>query len=649
MAGFSEQKKREMKKKKSIRHINTQDGGDALYKIAVDSHVQGDLLSAEKYYRELIKIGYSCHGVFLNLANIYKNRGQMSEAISIYKKAMNVNPTEPVLYSNLANIYINLGCYDQALVLTLKTLELRNDYPTAVKKLIALLGRIKQSPSNIKNVIGAYELVLNRTDISHLSLSKIFLQAFLPAIKNASASKPIICDQNHSLKVLSEDWRFCKSISLLIPSSSDAELFFTRLRKELLTLATHEGSIPLRLKTLTEALASQCYLNEYVYSTSQDEKVMVAGLVNKATENQEATNKFLAIVACYEAIHLTGIKPELIKNYPTPDYYSEELIRSQFNEPQEENEIKNFLQEKCIIFDEISKRVQEMYEVNPYPRFKYSDFTASNYSEPISNAIELETTRKNLSFPVALSSPGASPKILIAGCGTGNQVIIANRYQNAEITAIDLSSSSLAYAIRKTNEYEMNNTTFIKMDLLNISALGDLYDIIECSGVLHHMEQPSDGLSALVQQLSPGGYIKLGLYSEIARKVIVDARLVIQKLGIRSTPESIREFRRKVINGEIRELLDLPKFATDFYSLSACRDLCFHVKEHHFTIQTLKILLDDQGLAFCGFMLPEQIKKLYRKQYPEDRELTLLTNWAKFENENPSTFKGMYQFWAQRR
>ena len=59
------------------------------------------------------------------------------------------------------------------------------------------------------------------------------------------------------------------------------------------------------------------------------------------------------------------------------------------------------------------------------------------------------------------------------------------------------------------------------MDLLSVSDLGVLFDVIECSGVLHHMEQPADGLSALVQQLKPGGYIKLGLYSEIARKVIV--------------------------------------------------------------------------------------------------------------------------------
>ena len=194
----------------------------------------------------------------------------------------------------------------------------------------------------------------------------------------------------------------------------------------------------------------------------------------------------------------------------------------------------------------------------------------------------------------------------------------------------------------------MNNTSFVKMDLLNVADLGDIFDIIECGGVLHHMENPPKGLSALLQQLKPGGYIKLGLYSEIARKVIVEARKTIQTLGINSTPESIRNFRKKVLAGEIKELLDLPKYGTDFYSLSECRDLCFHVQEHRFTTTSLQKLLDSHGLTFCGFMVPDQIKKLYQKIYPEDHDMTSLSNWGEFEEEHPSTFAGMYQFWAQK-
>ena len=46
-------------------------------------------------------------------------------------------------------------------------------------------------------------------------------------------------------------------------------------------------------------------------------------------------------------------------------------------------------------------------------------------------------------------------------------------------------------------------------------------------------------------------------------------------------------------------------------------------------------------------MLPERIKKIYQEQYPEDDDMTSLSNWGIFEEEHPLTFAGMYQFWAQ--
>ena len=193
----------------------------------------------------------------------------------------------------------------------------------------------------------------------------------------------------------------------------------------------------------------------------------------------------------------------------------------------------------------------------------------------------------------------------------------------------------------------MKNVIFEKMDLLNIADLVGMFDIIECSGVLHHMDKPSDGLSALIQKLKPGGYIKIGLYSEIARNVVVEARKIIQTLGINSTPISIREFRQKVLSGEYQELSPLQQ-RRDFYSISTCRDLCFHVQEHRFTTESLQKLLDSHGLTFCGFMVPSHIKKLYQEKYPEDNEMTSLFNWGAFEEEHPSTFTNMYQFWAQK-
>ena len=256
------------------------------------------------------------------------------------------------------------------------------------------------------------------------------------------------------------------------------------------------------------------------------------------------------------------------------------------------------------------------------------------------------TTKKKLQFLEVLVANNSRPKVLIAGCGTGNQVVIASRYKSAHITAIDLSSSSLAYAIRKAKDYEMGNVHFRKMELLGLACLGERFDIIECSGVLHHMEDAAKGLSALNNQLKRDGYIKLGLYSDIARQVIVKARAKIKQLGIKSTADGIRYFRQKVLRGEFKELLNLPQFGNDFYSLSQCRDLCFHVQEHRFTADRLHKFLNAEGLEFCGFVLPDAVKKNYRHQYPLDIDMTSFQNWDYFEMENPSTFRSMYQFWA---
>ncbi len=575
-----------------------------------------------------------------------KMLGNLDQALASTLKSLELQPDNPTAHMNLGGIYIDLCKLDQALASTLKSLELQPNNREAVNNLRAFIGQLSLSPSNAMDLTRAYDLLLQQTDISHRKLTTIFLQAFLPTIQKASASDPIISENNEALKALARDWRFHKSLTLMIPPSSEAEGFFTRLRNELLKIAIQEGTITEQVKSLTETLAAQCFLNEYVYTSSQKEDDSIAQLIEAAARNQEDTNRYLAIIGCYKAIYTTGINPVFISNYPTPNDSSKELITAQFKEPRQEKEIKTSFQGKQNISDTISQKVKEMYEDNPYPRFKFANYTVSKLAKPIFKAIELETSKKDLSFTEELKSPTVTPKVLIAGCGTGNQVIQASRYKNAAITAIDLSSSSLAYAIRKSMEYGMDNVTFKQIDLLNAADLGEIFDTIVCTGVLHHMDNPSDGLSALVQQLKPGGYIKLALYSEIARNIIVKARKTIQALEIDSTPESIRAFRKKVLDGEIKELLELPKFAGDFYSLSECRDLCFHIQEHRFTTASLQKLLDSHGLTFCGFMVPEQIRKIYQEQYPDDSDMISLPNWGEFEEKYPSTFEGMYQFWA---
>ena len=711
MSGFGEQQK---KKKKSSPQFKTQTGGEVLHKMAVDHHMRGDLVSAEKAYREAIKAGYMHPDVFSNLGVIGQYSGRPEEAILLYEKAIKLNPKSPNAYSNLGSIYKDLGQLDQALASTLKSpelkpenptahtnlggiykelgqldqalaatlkslelkpdnpvahmnlgwiykelgqldhalastlksLEIKSDPPVALTNLKVLIDEIKLSSTNAQNLTKTYELLINLENFSHKKLSRVFIQAFLETIKLAAKFDLIISADNNALTSLASDWRLRKSLALFIPPHQEIEHFLTRLRKELIGLAANQQKIPDNLKALMEALATQCFLNEYVYAQSPEEEEMVNLLIHALSRDQETFNQYLAITGSYVPIYLLSINQEWLENYPTDTYESRTFITTQLDEPKEEVRIRATIQIDSEVTNAVSVKVQEMYEANPYPRYRYADHVDKSSARIISKVIGIESTKSNLQFAEALTSNQARPKVLIAGCGTGNQVITSSRYKNAQITAIDLSSSSLAYAIRKVQEYGMDNVDFRKMDLLDVAALDERFDTIECSGVLHHMEDPAKWLSALNQQLKPGGYIKLALYSEIARQDIVKARNQIKHLGINSTPNSIRGFRQQVLREEYQQFTSLPNFGLDFYSLSECRDLCFHVQEFRFSTELLQKLLSGEGLIFCGFMVPEAIRTNYQQQFPSDTDMNSLENWGYFEKQNPSTFRRMYQFWA---
>ena len=102
-----------------------------LYKNAIKCHAHGDLVNAEKYYREAINSGATNSALFSNLGVICQKTQRTEEAISLYKKAIQINPNNPTAHLNLGGIHKDLGNLDLALASTLKSLELNPDNPTS--------------------------------------------------------------------------------------------------------------------------------------------------------------------------------------------------------------------------------------------------------------------------------------------------------------------------------------------------------------------------------------------------------------------------------------------------------------------------------------------------------------------------------------
>lgn len=258
----------------------------------------------------------------------------------------------------------------------------------------------------------------------------------------------------------------------------------------------------------------------------------------------------------------------------------------------------------------------------------------------------------SLNFDLGDYQSPESPEILIAGCGTGQHALTtAKRFKSANVLALDLSLSSLSYAARKTNELGISNIEYAQADILELGNLGRQFDVIESAGVLHHLADPLAGWLVLVGLLRPGGIMKIGLYSEIARQEIVAGRTFIADGGYTSSIEDIRQCRQDFIamagdgNTAMKKICNYH----DFFSLSMCRDLLFHVQEHRFSLPQIESALDSLKLEFLGFEMRRQnTMKMFKEVNPEECDLTSFALWHEFEQKNPDTFAEMYQFWCKK-
>lgn len=281
------------------------------------------------------------------------------------------------------------------------------------------------------------------------------------------------------------------------------------------------------------------------------------------------------------------------------------------------------------IDDSTSQDVRTQYEQSPYPRW-----TSYHILPPRPGKEDQETYDH-----------------LIAGCGTGfSTCMTAMLYPHARITAFDLSRASLTYAKQKAEEFNFNDIEFYQADILDLDDLNKKFDLIECSGVLHHMKDPLEGWRCLIKKLKPDGKMHIGLYSELDRADIVAARKYIAEQKFDTTPEGIKAAREAIADlpadHTARQVLD----RRDFYNLSGCRDLLFHVQEHRFTIRQIKQSLQELGLVFDHFNMGNKAtRRLYRQRFPQDQDMNNLDNWEILERDNPNIFRGMYQFWCHLR
>ena len=620
------------------------ENADTFNNIGVAFKQQGKFDEAIESYKKSLSLKPDNAGVYYNLGFALRDNGKLNEAIQAYKKSISLKPDYIDSYNNMGNILQDQGKFEKAIEVFIIALSLNPDYAEGYFNIGSSLKGITFNKTNpcLQKIITSLldkKTYVRPNDIRNAAMSLLKLE---PKLYKYLVSENI---DDEGLKIL-EVVKNLSNLPLLLKLMSvcpitdiELERLLRRIRASLLSEISYLSNSPELLK-FQSALALQCFTNEYIYNHSEYEDKALEDLdeLVKLTinNNQQPKAQFILCLASYKSLNHYEWCNSLLVTNEIKNVFTRQVI-----EPNKETNLKKFLPLLDNVTDKVSSKVREQYESSPYPRW----VNLRLHLNPISISKVISEMKLKI-FDNKIKNI-KMPDILIAGCGTGQHSIeTAAKFKDSKVLAVDLSTSSLSYAKRKTEELSIKNIDYMQADILDLGKLGKQFDIVESVGVLHHMADPVAGWRVLTNCLKPGGLMKIGLYSELARQNIIKLREEILETGIGSKDYEMKSFRNMLIKSDKNHHRLILK-SSDFYTMSTLKDLLFHVQEHRFTIAQIQECLADLGLKFCGFEA-DTIVADYKLTNTSEDDPYNLDKWHTYEVKHPETFSGMYQFWCQK-
>jgi 2-polyprenyl-3-methyl-5-hydroxy-6-metoxy-1,4-benzoquinol methylase/cytochrome c-type biogenesis protein CcmH/NrfG len=585
---------------------------EAHYWLARSYHRQGRLAQAIESYRSALGVASESPEICYHLARALLFSDRQQEALQAYQRAFAGDPDD---------VFDRRECFDH-----FRYLEFESSADFWHSELIRFFRR-------------------NDVDKSRYAIAGLRVLMGNPAFRAARAAAEAEGELDAgALKEVMHDELFGLLLRDTLIAQPEFEVLLTRLRAKLLLDAELRARAPLDFLC---DLALQCFNNEFIFQETHAESGAVAELtaqIETALHADRAVDESLmrlvATVAMYRPLfEISGI--EMFLTREVLHNAVDRLLHCTVANVAEERKLRSGIGVIGSIADKISQAVRAQYEENPYPCWlSFDRMPPVSAAEWIQREVPgLQTSGE---FP-------ATARILVAGCGTGVETLgLATQIMGSQVTAIDLSLSSLAYGQRMANQLGVANVEFRQADILKLTELPERFDIVYCVGVLMTMSDPEAGLRALLPIMRPGGLLKLGLYSKRARGAVNIAREIIRQRQLPATPSAMREFRQTVFAAERNSPLKSLLRWRDFYSMSDCRDFLFHVKEHQFDLPEVAAMLTENGLKVLGMskQLPRSALLAYHKIFPRDKTMADLQNWHVVEKHYPETFLGMYQIWC---
>lgn len=615
------------------------DNADAFYNMGLAQVHLGELDNATRAFETYLSLTPT-KAAAEDLGDLFYGANSPKIAAYYYFKARQFDNSDSELQGKLAKSLFKDGDTSGAILLYI---DLVSRYPTSRKYIAALVDIYRRFDHSEFSPLAHKVLLICLTteNVKYRYLGPAWASLFLlnPALEQLRqlGSSSDISFTPEDIKAQLGDELTCIGLRNLPVLNIRAEKILTNIRSYFLTHQEDAAKWPKEALDFLSSLAVQSWYNDFVFFETAEEKAAVTILENKLKDLTAANKEgdlaqacLFALYGCYRPLYNIkehGTKLPLPKNIL---YEMRPLLKAQVQNPEREAELIPTIPSFTEITDAVSLAVRKMYEQRPYPRWKSTSVEA---------------------LPPGVGELSKGIKILVAGCGTGQEPSqYANSMPYAHITAVDLSLASIAYGKRMAQEIGYaHKIDFMQGDLMEVGKIGRTYDLVVSSGVLHHLKDPEKGLKAILATLNPGGRMNILLYSEIARDYALNpASEYIKEKGYTSSEDDIRKFRRDVITLPDDHPARRCIRASDFFMLSECNDLLFHVQEHRFTFPKMKELAERNGLELIHVYLPPDKLKLWQEMYPTATAFDYEKLHA-FELAYPDTFLEMYKMYFRRK
>lgn len=243
--------------------------------------------------------------------------------------------------------------------------------------------------------------------------------------------------------------------------------------------------------------------------------------------------------------------------------------------------------------------------------------------------------------------------ILVAGCGTYQAARFARRNPASRVLGIDFSESSLAHHAILKEKYGLKNLDLRLFDLKRVNELNESFDLVVSTGVLHHLDDPEEGLRSLSSVLTKSGVMVLMLYASGRRAGVYLLQDAFRRLGVNQDAAGL-SFVREVVGSlpEYHFFKWYERAAQDLKTDAGLVDTLLHPQDRAYSVPQILEFLESNGLHFQSwldnfFYHPEGVFNPNSDLYRRTIQLPLREQWAVVDNL--SLILGRHAFIATRR